>query len=202
MGVHFLYGILLAVIGFLAPAMLNMTTVRTSIDKGRNAGFLFALGASLVNSVQSLISFSFLRFLDSNPNVIDWLKRIGVLVLFTLAYFFYQQSKKVISARENTKQTHPFILGAFLSSINMLAMPYYFASALGLEASGQIIATPPYIYFMAVGVLIGGFFMFSVYAILAEIVAKRSQFITKNLNIMLSTLFTILAIAVLVDLVI
>ena len=182
--------------------MLNMTTVRTSIDKGRNAGFLFALGASMINSIQALISFSFLRFLDSNPDVIAWLKRVGVVVLFTLAYFFYRQSKKVISARENSKQTHPFILGAFLSTINMLAMPYYFAAALGLEASGQINATPPYIYFMAFGVFLGGFFMFSMYAILAEIVAKRSQFITRNLNIMLSTLFTILAIAVLVDLVV
>lgn len=202
METHLFYGFLLATVGFIAPAMLNMTTVRTSIDHGRNAGFLFALGASSVNAVQSLVAFTFLRFLDSNPDVIVWLKRIGVVVLFSLAYFFYRQSKKVISAKENTNQTHPFVLGALLSSINMLALPYYFASALGLEAGNQIIASPPYIYFMSAGVFLGGFMMFSIYSVLADIVAKRSAFITRNLNIMLSTLFTVLAFAILVDLVI
>lgn len=200
MGVHLFYGFLLAIIGFIAPAMLNMTTVRTSIDQGRKAGFLFALGASLVNATQSLIAFTFLRYLDSNPNIIEWLKRIGVLVLFSLAYFFYKQSKKIISARENKNHTHPFVLGAFLSSINMLALPYYFGSALGLEAGSQITAIAPYIYYMSFGVLLGGFIMFSLYAILAEVVVKRSAFITKNLNIMLSTLFTILGLIVLIGL--
>lgn len=199
--VHLFYGFLLATIGFIAPAMLNMTTVRTSIDHGRNAGFLFALGASSVNSLQSLVAFASLRFLDSNPNVIEWLKRLGVVVLFSLAFFFYRQSKKVISAKSNANHTHPFVLGLILSSINMLALPYYFASALGLEAGNQIIASTPYIYFMSLGVFLGGFMMFSIYAILADVVARKSEFITRNLNIMLSTLFTILGTAVLVDLV-
>jgi len=199
--IHLFFGFLLATVGFIAPAMLNMTTVRTSIDQGRNAGFLFALGASMVNAVQSLVAFAFLRFLDSNPDVIEWLKRLGVLVLFSLAYFFYRQSKKIISAKENAEHKHPFVLGLLLSSINMLALPYYFTAALALEASGQINAVTPYIYFMSLGVFLGGFMMFSLYSILADIVARRSEFITRNLNIMLSTLFTILGMAVLVNLV-
>jgi len=198
---HILFGLLLAIVGFITPAMLNMTTVRTTIDKGRAAGILFALGASSINAIQSLVAFAFLRFLDSNPNVIVWLKRLGVLVLFGLAYFFYRQSKRVVQAKENDSKTHPFVLGALLSSINMLALPYYFTSALALEASGQINAVPPHIYFMSAGVWIGGFLMFSTYAILAGVVAKRSAFITRNLNIMLSILFIILGSAVLVDLI-
>lgn len=201
MGEHLFYGFILAAIGFLAPAMLNMTTVRTSIEQGRNSGFLFALGASIVNALQSLVAFTFLRFLDSNPDVIEWLKRIGIIIFFTLAYVFYKKSKKVFSAKEINRKVPPFIKGAFLSSINMLALPYYFGSALGLEAGNQITAVTPFIYFMAIGVFLGGFMMFSLYGILAEVVAKRSVFITKNLNILLSILFVILGTAVFVDLV-
>lgn len=199
MGIHLFYGFLLATIGFLAPAMLNMTTVRTSIEQGRNSGFLFALGASAVNALQALVAFAFLRFLDSNPDILDWLKRLGVVILFSLAYYFFQKSKKVVSAKEDTNHTHPLVKGAFLSSINMLALPYYFGSALGLEAGNQITAISPFIYIMAIGVFLGGLLMFSLYAILAEVVAKRSAFITKNLNILLSILFIILGTAVLVD---
>lgn len=201
MGIHLFYGFLLATVGFLAPAMLNMTTVRTSIEQGRNSGFLFALGASIVNAIQSLIAFAFLRFLDSNPDVIEWLKRIGVVVLLSLAYYFYQKSKKVVEANKNRSSTHPLVKGAFLSSINMLALPYYFGSAFALDAGNQITSLPPYIYFMSIGVFFGGFMMFSLYAILAEVVARRSEFVTKNLNIMLSILFTFLGLAVFIDLV-
>ena len=197
--VHLFYGFLLATIGFITPAMLNMTTVRTSIDQGRNAGIMFAFGASSVNALQSLVAFAFLRFLDSNPDVILWLKRLGVIVLFSLAYFFYSKSKKVVSAKENTNQTHPLVLGLFLSSINMLALPYYFTAALALDASEQIVAVVPFIYFMSAGVFLGGFMMFSLYAILAYTVTKKSQFITRNLNIMLAILFTILGLAVLIN---
>lgn len=176
-----------------------MTTVRTTIDQGKRAGYLFALGASVVNSLQSLVAFAFLRYLDSNPDVIEWLKKIGIIVFFSLAYLFYRQSKKVITVVENKNHTNPLLLGATLSSINMLAIPYYFGAALGLEAGNQITSIEPYIYFMSIGVFLGGIVMFSLYATLADIVAKRSQFITKNLNLMLSVLFTILGLAILVD---
>jgi threonine/homoserine/homoserine lactone efflux protein len=202
MGGHIFYGFLLAAIGFLSPAMLNMTTVRTAIDKGRNSGFLFGLGASVINALQSLIAFNFLRFLDSNPSVIEWLKRFGVVVLFSLAYFFYKKSKQIISAKGESKSTHPFIKGAFMSSINMLALPYYFGSALALEAGNQISAIPPFIYYLTIGVFLGGLMVFSLYVLLAEIVAKKSVFITKNLNLLLSILFVILGTAVFVELVV
>ena len=115
---------------------------------------------------------------------------------------FLQKIQKVVEAKGNQSKTPPLLKGAFLSSINMLALPYYFGSALALDAGDQITALPPFIYFMAIGVFLGGFMMFSIYSILAEVVAERSAFVTKNLNIMLSILFTFLGLAVLVNLVI
>ena len=197
---HLGYGFLLSFVAFVTPAMLNMTTVRTSIERGYRSGFLFGLGASTVNALQACVAFYFLRFLTDNPDIILWLKRIGVLVLFALAIFFYRKSKDVAAANENEKGIPPYMEGALLSSINMLAIPYYTASALALEASNKILAIGPNIYFMAIGVLLGGTTMFAIYAFSAETISERSEYITKNINLILSGLFIILGIVVLINL--
>lgn len=197
---HIGYGFLLSFVAFITPAMLNMTTVRTSLECGSKSGFLFGLGAATINAIHACIAFYFLRYLTDNPDIILWLKRIGVVVLFTLALFFYKKSKNVVSPNENKKGISPYLEGAFLSSINMLAIPYYAAAALSLEASNKILAVGPYIYFMVIGVLIGGSTMFGIYSYSAETISQRSEYITKNINLILSGLFVVLAFGVLLNL--
>lgn len=198
---HLGYGFLVAFVGFLAPAMLNMTTVRTTIEQSKTSGFLFALGATVINTIHSLIAFSFLRHLHDNPNIIKWVKQLGVIVLFSLAYFFYQKSKKIVTAKDKKNNMPAFWEGALMSFLNMLAVPYYFTVALTLDASGQINALAPNIYYLSAGVFLGGFAILGLYAYAAEFVAKKSEFITKNLNLILSVIFTIIALSVIVSLV-
>jgi len=186
-------------IGFMAPAMLNMTTVQTSIQMGKRSGVFFAIGAALINTIQALIAFSFLRYFDNNPEIILVLKKVGIFILFSLAFFFYRKSKKEVSSKEVKDNLHPFFQGMFMSTINMLAIPYYFGTALGLEAAEQIIVIKPYIYYLSAGVFIGGAIMFSIYAIAAHTISKRSEFIVKNLNLLLCYLFVTLGMIMMIN---
>lgn len=197
---HLAIGFALAFVGFITPAMLNMTTVRTSIEQGRGSGVLFGAGAATINAIHGLLAFTFLRFLDANPDIILWLKRVGVVVLISLAFFFYKKSKTVIAAKEKKGNMPPYLEGLIMSSINMLGLPYYFTAALILDAEGYISATAPYAYFMAVGVFLGGTAMFAIYTIAAETIARKSEYVTKNINLILSGVFVLLAILVLVNL--
>ncbi len=199
---HIGIGFILAFVGFITPAMLNMTTVRTSIEQGRGQGILFGAGAATVNSIHGLLAFTFLRYLDANPDIILWLKRIGVIVLIALAFFFYNKSKKVVAAKDKKGNMPPYFEGLIMSSINMLGLPYYFTTALLLDAQSYISATAPYVYFMALGVFLGGTTMFAIYSIAAETIARKSEYVTKNINLILSGVFIILAGIVLINLLI
>ena len=199
---HIGIGFILAFVGFITPAMLNMTTVRTSIEQGRGQGILFGAGAATVNSIHGLLAFTFLRYLDANPDIILWLKRIGIIVLISLAFFFYNKSKKVVKAKDKKGNMPPYFEGLIMSSINMLGLSYYFTIALLLDAQSYISATAPYVYFMAVGVFLGGTTMFAIYSIAAETIARKSEYVTKNINLILSGVFIILALIVLVNLLI
>ncbi len=197
---HLGIGFILAFVGFITPAMLNMTTVRTSIEQGRGQGILFGAGAATINAIHGLLAFTFLRYLDANPDIILWLKRIGVAILITLAFFFYEKSKKVIATKDRKGNMPAYFEGLIMSSINMLGLPYYFTVALLLDTQSYISATAPYVYYMAIGVFLGGIAMFAIYSIAAETIARKSEYVTKNINLILSGIFAILALIVLINL--
>lgn len=197
---HIAIGFGLAFLGLVAPAMLNMTTVRASIESGSKSGVLFGMGAATVNAIHALIAFTFIRHLDSNPQIIAWLQRIGVLVLFALAYFFYDKSKQIPKSKSIDNGVPTFIRGAGMSLLNMLALPYYLGSSLILEADGHIITLAPYSYYLAGGVLLGSMTIFIIYALGAERISLRSAYITKNINLILAGIFVLLGLLVLVQL--
>jgi threonine/homoserine/homoserine lactone efflux protein len=194
---HLGIGFFLAFVGFITPAMLNMTTVRTSIEQGRFQGILFGAGAASINAIHGLLAFTFLRSLHANPDIILWLKRLGVFVLITLSVFFYKKSKRIITAKDKKGNIPPYFEGVIMSSINMLGLPYYFTTALLLDTQSYISATVPYVYYMAFGVFLGGTAMFAIYSFAAEVIARKSEYVTKNINLILSGLFVGLALIVL-----
>jgi len=199
---HVCIGFILAFVGLITPAMLNMTTVRTSIEQGRVQGILFGAGAATVNTIHGLLAFTFLRYLDANPDIILWLKRIGIIVLLSLAFLFYKKSKKTVTAKDKKGNMPSYLEGVIMSSLNMLGLHYYLATALFLDAQSYIMATTPYIYYMSAGIFLGGTAMFAIYSIAAEAIARKSEYVTKNINLILSGVFVILAIIVLVNLLI
>ena len=54
--VPLLVGFFVSVVGFLAPSMLSMTAVRTTIEKGKKSGLEFSAGAASVIFIQGFIA--------------------------------------------------------------------------------------------------------------------------------------------------
>lgn len=187
-------GFLAAFIGLLAPSMLNMTAARTSIEKGRSAGIQFAAGAASVVFIQAFIAVTFAKYLVAHPEVITQLKTAAIFVLFGLSIFFFMQARKKFKAEGKQKKGSSFITGLGMSSLNMLAIPFYLAMATLAESKGWMEIVQPYSTIYVVGAVLGAFSLFATYATFADIIAKKAQFIAKNINYILSVLFIALAI--------
>ncbi len=80
-----------------------------------------------------------------------------------------------------------------MSSLNMLAIPFYLAMATLAENKGWMTIEKPFSIIYVVGAVLGAFSLFAIYATFAEIIAKKAQFIAKNINYILSILFIVLA---------
>ena len=193
-------GFLSAFIGLLAPSMLNMTAARTSIEKGRKAGITFAAGAASVVFIQGFIAVTFAKYLVAHPEVITKLKTAAVFVLFGLAIFFFMQALKKFKAEGKQKKENNYLTGFGMSSLNMLAIPFYLAMATLAESKEWMTIEQPFSIIFVAGAVIGAFSLFSIYASFAEIIAKKAQFIAKNINYILSGLFVLLALFTLIKL--
>ena len=82
-----------------------------------------------------------------------------------------------------------------MSSLNMLAVPFYLGMAKLGEANWNMILDIPYSLIYVAGAVLGAFSLFSIYATFASVIAKKAAFIAKNINYILAGLFVILAIA-------
>ncbi|MCV6628658.1 MAG: LysE family translocator [Flavobacteriaceae bacterium] len=188
-----LIGFLAGFVGLMAPSMLNMTTARTSIERGRAAGVLFAAGAASTLFAQGLIAVLFAKYFVAHPEIITKLKTAAIVVLSALAVFFYIQARKEFRAAGKVKQGNPYLSGLLMSSLNMLAIPFHLAMVTLAESKSWMQIVMPYSFLYVLGAVLGAFSLFALYAYFANIIAQRASFIAQNINYILSGLFVVLA---------
>jgi threonine/homoserine/homoserine lactone efflux protein len=191
----FIIGFLTAFIGLLAPSMLNMTAARISIEKGNKSAIQFSAGASTVVFIQGYIAVTFAKYLVANPEVITKLKTVAIFVLIVLSIFFFYQAKKKFKTTGKDKKGSSYFIGLGMSSLNMLAIPFYLAMATLAENKGWMTIEQPFSTIYVIGTVLGVFSLLATYASFSAIIARKAEFIAKNINYILSALFLVLAIS-------
>jgi threonine/homoserine/homoserine lactone efflux protein len=198
---HILAGFLMAFIGLLPPGMLNMTTARTSLISSFKTAIKFAAGACIIVGIHAIIAFLFADYLNSNPQIIHRLRVLGMVVMFGLSYFFWSKTKSKFKVKGKENLANPFLSGLGMSALNMLGIPFYLGMSTLLAAKESIVLEPPYIYFLAIGAMIGSFSLFITYGYFADFIDRKIGFIARNINYILAALFAILGISIGVNLV-
>jgi threonine/homoserine/homoserine lactone efflux protein len=86
----FFVGFFVAIVGFVAPGMLNVLAAKISITESKRAAILFIFGTLTIVLLQAFTGVYFAKFLDSNPGVSNTLKQFGtiIFVLLTIAFLF------------------------------------------------------------------------------------------------------------------
>ncbi|NKI31600.1 LysE family transporter [Croceivirga thetidis] len=120
---------LIAAIGASAPpGLLNVNAAKIAVDKGKRAGLSFSLGIALTVAFQVYLAVRIGKFLNRNPEVVEWLMKAAVLLFAVLTVFFfvkgYKKSRKAIPLDQNKKR-NSFLGGFFLAWLNFLQIPFY-----------------------------------------------------------------------------
>ena len=197
--IHFFAGFLMAYIGLCPPGMLNMTTLRTSLESGLKPASRFAFGAALVVIVHSGIAIVFASYLNDHPSIILKLRYLGVVVFFGLAYFFFRKARQKFKGTGREQSGSYLLQGISMSSINMLGVPFYLGISTLMENKGWIVLEWPFSMLVIIGAFLGAFALFYTYAVLAARIVSKISFIASNINYILSVLFLFLGIALFVN---
>jgi len=177
------------------PGLLNMNAAKTSVEKGKLNGIIFSLGVSTMIMLQAIVAVYISKYLHKNPDVVEVLLKIAVVVFALLACYFFMAARKSKKKKVKTvkiSKRNSFFKGVLLAGLNLLTIPYYSGLNIMWNASGWIKFE---IWDIVVFVVAAGFGTFSVlymYTIYFNKLEHKSNRFSKNSNYILSVLMLVL----------
>ena len=124
----FLVTLVAAIAASAPPGLLNVNAAKVGVEKGKRKGVSFSLGIAVTVAAQAYIAVRIAKFLNRNPEVVNWLMKAAVVLFAVLTVFFfvkgYKKAHKAIAIKENTAQ-NIFLKGFFLAWLNFLQIPFY-----------------------------------------------------------------------------
>lgn len=190
---HFILGWAMGTVGIILPGIVNMTVVDVSIRKGLREAVRYSAGGAMAMAIQVFIAVAFTSYLIKHPEVVAFLKQISVVIFLGLSAAFFILARKAQVRKAEDKSDRSFLLGFIVSSMNALAIPYYFAASAYFRARGWITADWPCRWFYIIGTTVGAFGLLVLYARFAQFIARRAQYLARNINYILCIFFLSLA---------
>ena len=198
----FIFGFTTSFLGMLAPGMLNTTTVKIRIERGKTNAMKFASGVSVIVLVQAYTAVFFIKFLKENPDIIQSIQKIALVIFVLLSIYFYREFKKENKTRSAFEQKckDTFFIGLLLSVFNMFAIPFYYGITTFLDNFGWLQLSQINISLFVIGSAIGTFTLLYTYSNLAKFLQINSDKTSNKLNMVLSMLTGFMAFITLIHL--
>ena len=191
----FIIGFSTSFLGMIFPSFLNMTTVKISIERGKIKALKFALGVSTIVFFQAYIAIFFTKFLKENPEFIILLQKVALVIFILLSIYFFKEFKKENKNTSEFKQKckDTFLIGLFLSILNMFAVPFYYGITTVLNNYGWLKLSQNNILLFVTGSAIGTFMILYSYSNFAKFIKNKSKLKSNKLSLVLSVLTGFLA---------
>ncbi|MDC6364180.1 MULTISPECIES: LysE family transporter [Flavobacteriaceae] len=183
------------------PGLLNMNAAKTSVEKGKLNGIVFSLGVSSMIMVQAYVAVLISKFLYRNPEVIDLLLKIALVVFAFFAVFFFitakrKKAKKMQKVKVSKKNS--FYKGVLLAALNLLTIPYYSGLNAMWNEAGWIKFEAQDITTFVVAAGAGTFSVLYLYTFYFDKLETKTNRFSKNSNYILSALMLVLLVITLI----
>ncbi|WP_207496454.1 LysE family transporter [Aridibaculum aurantiacum] len=163
----FWWGLMISFLGTLPLGTLNVSITNVSVQDGIMAAWWFALGATIVEVVYVRLALVAMDKVMKRQKVFKAFEWLTVLLLFALSIFslIAAVQMKGLGAAVPSYAMSPFALGAFLSLIHPLHIPFWFGWSTILINRKILIPScnnyHAYVGGMAIGSMIGlGLFIY------------------------------------------
>src|SRR5690606_37956576 len=114
------------------PGLLNMTAGKVTYEYNKSKGHRFIWGAGTVSVLYCFIATQFSFYIDTHPDFIIALYKIGAVIFGTLTLYFFLKGRYETRNKQeiNDGRNNFFLIGVFLSLLNILPIPFYTATVL------------------------------------------------------------------------
>ncbi|MGB5437097.1 MAG: LysE family transporter [Maribacter sp.] len=177
------------------PGLLNMNAAKVSVEKGKLNGIIFSLGVSTMIMLQAVIAVYISKYLHRNPEVVEALLKIAVLVFAFFAIYFFMVARRNLKKKRKEvaiSKRNSFFKGMLLAALNLLTIPYYSGLNIMWNATGWIKFEVWDIVIFVLAAGCGTFSVLYMYTIYFNKLENKTDRFSKNSNYILSALMVVL----------
>lgn len=174
--------------GSATPSMLNMTSLKISLEKGVKSANIYNFGVSIIILFQAILGILIASQINKYPDFLVTIEKIAAFIFLGLAFYFYREYKhqKPINNQEKKSSKNSFLKGIIFSTLNMFGIPFYFGVAASLHNFDWFNFETTAIVLFAFGAAIGTYAILFFYGKYATFIENKVTIITKNINLILS----------------
>lgn len=199
---HFIFGFSTSFLGMVFPSMLNMTTVKINLERGRINAIRFAMGVGTMVLIQAYLAIFLIKHIQENPYILNHIQIIAAFIFAMLSIYFYysfiKDKKRKDSFKKDCRNT--FIIGLLLSGLNMFAIPFYYGITTLLNDMGLFQLKFGPILLFVIGSAIGSFLILYVYPLVFKKVVKVQGKSSGSINFILAAITGLLSLISLIKL--
>jgi threonine/homoserine/homoserine lactone efflux protein len=123
---HIMLGVIVSFGGFLPIGMTNVAVADSAIKYGIQRALTVAMGAVSIGIVQAFISLYCSGYIMTHPKIEEALTWISIPFLIGIGIYYYRQRNAHVTSEMHKSREHGFAKGALVSTMNVLAIPFYF----------------------------------------------------------------------------
>lgn len=191
----FFLALAISAVGTLPPGLITLTIVQTTVQEGKKAGLLNALGATIPEFIYTYLALVGADVLFKDAALNYYIQLASVVVFFVLAlWFWFTKPKDFTSPAEVKANRHKYFLrGVAAGFFNFLIVPFWLFVIVWLQANELVVTGRPAILLFSLGAALGALLVFLLYMeagnwLLKKIAAVR-QYTNKAIGLFFFLLF-------------
>ena len=193
---HFIYGCIGSFLGTLPMGTINVSIAEESIRRGVRAGIIMACGAAFVEFFQAYIALSFFNILSTNPEVERTIILTCIPIFLVIGcYYLFKKNPIITPIPTKGSNVIGFAKGMMVTTLNLIAVPYYVFLGGYLHSAGLIKLTPEFVAAFSVGVVGGTFLVFLIYAKLGQYIRRKSEKLSRYASKVVGLIFIAIAVS-------
>ena len=192
--VHALLGIVLSFVGSIPFGTINVTVMESAITRGFKNAVWVIFGAALIEFIQTLAALRFSAFITQSMVTELILFWVSIPIFIAFGIYFIRKKNAIKPEIHGYSRGRGFLKGVIVSSLNVLAIPYWifygsYLTSIGVINLGQNLN----ILVFGLGVLSGTITILLIYARLGEYAKTKFNRITHYITPVVGYFFFVLA---------
>ena len=191
----FMWGMGISFLGTLPPGTLNISLMQVSIQESVLKAIFFSLGTIIAEMFYIRIALVGITWVNNRKYLFKWFELLTIIIIAALAVGSFVAATSSHNTKSIVLSNHMnrFLLGALLSAISPMHLPFWFGWSTMLLTKGILIPEKLNYIIYIIGISVGTFVANCIFIFGGKLIVDKLNTNQNTLNWIIGIVFSITA---------